>query len=170
MGLYDAAGHKVADMPFGTIESKVVRYVPFKRMYLIERERLREFNGSGDVGPSALLVDDPHIGWWLYPSGKVEETLIPPRTPIMPRLAGKAQSMRYHPTAKGILFDFNTREANSGAYLALDEKRLVKVVDGAPSYFSVSPNGCKVAFWYAPRLGENAEELAYVDVCQAVQR
>jgi hypothetical protein len=172
MALYDVAGHKVADMPFGTIEAQNISYVPFNRTYLIGRQQIEEFyNDSKPYHvPGALIEDDPHIGWWLYPDGKVEKALIPPRTLITPKYAGKKSSMMYYATVLGILFKYNTRDYLSGAYLALDEKRLVKVMDGAPDNFGVSPDGCKVAFWYALKLGNTEEELAYIDLCRVASR
>lgn len=170
VGLYDATGHKVADLPFTAVEMNGgVRYAPFKRAHFIARERVRDYGQS--IGPELLLTDDPHIGWWVYPNGRVQQVVIPPRSWIAPEHAGSLNSTSYTATAHGMFFYYGARRSGGDyGYLAIDEQRLIKVVAGAmPGVHPVSPNGCKIAFTYSDKIGTLQEESAFVDLCQAAR-
>lgn len=173
-GLYDTQGMKVTELPAPPL---FLRYYPFKNAYFINKgtssyRGARKSNGRitwSAPGRAVLISDDPHVGWWVYPSGKVEEVKIPPRTQIRPNEKPYSQTMDFSPTKTGVFFPFNTLDDVSGGYLARGEK-LVKVIGGALYQIAVSPDGCKVAFLHNPAPTKALREwIKAIDFCKSTR-
>jgi len=140
-----------------------LRYVPYKGAYLYRI-----------AWSYSTLPDKQSVMWWLYPSGKVEEV-------VRWRSVGDWTNIgdrQIIPTAAGIFVITERMHGKNapGLYLAQDgNKRLRLVMAGQlkEKTFSLSPDGCKLAFGVKKPNDDsdknNVYELHTLDLCRLVQ-
>ena len=135
-------------------------YLPFANQYL----------ARGDTGNSSELT--PAI--YLSPQGSIRMVEFPTK---------RSLGGRYSGVRPGVFLstDGDRQPGSEGGYL-LTDSRLTKVVTGTLRRTSASPDGCKVAFVYAPhryalsdgysewKQGKPGNTIRMVDLCEGVQK
>ncbi|MCW9046565.1 MAG: hypothetical protein OQK46_00690 [Gammaproteobacteria bacterium] len=125
-------------LPTTTIVWKSTKgYFPFKDAYF--------FWGAATVG---LNWDYGHCknAWWMHSNGKVEATCLEAFSEI------KSAGVDVMPVLNGYLYAYVKGIRKSGAkksgmfFVSHDGEIKEKLITGFVNMFSISPNGCKVAF------------------------
>ena len=155
-------------LPIGQRQVDRMRFIDFKGAYLLTGPK---FDGNKGYAESWQPGVDRPV-WWLYPDGRFEETILPFRKSVL------GGSVVIHATSMGFVVvshavGRNSKSpGNAGIWLSTPDA-LIKIVAGVVDGASVSSNGCKVAFAYAPNLlairsgTPGRRTLQYVDVCNS---
>ncbi|MDD2685763.1 MAG: hypothetical protein PHY62_06360 [Gallionella sp.] len=132
------------------------RYLGWKKAYFVTQTWSR-FSHKEKTLPSCIP------GAYIYPKEtRVEEVCVPFDT------ANTANAVMFHPTKIGWLRGTIYRNTphgvkTGGIYLVRPNEKVEKLVDGQLENWSVSPDGCRVAFSLRPAEGKSSLEV--IDLC-----
>jgi hypothetical protein len=147
-------------LPFGRRDvGKRFRYYAFRSAFFVESDYY--------LHPRPREV--PYPVYWLYTDGRIEKILEIPWGPWR-----SSASFFPFPARAGLVMassNFNVRDnsdlGHAGLYL-LSDGRVEKILSGwiANLEVAVSPNGCKIAFTYAPVVTRKNNVLQAIDLCE----
>lgn len=165
-GYIDVSGRIKVDLSPESSSGLNMERDPTSGAYFLWRDQV--LGNDGRIGP--VEFGDTLIGWWLYPSGKVQESRIPPRSMIHPenersrkRIFRQRGTISYHPTALGMFFSAGRGEY-VGGYIVRGSA-ILRVITETIYRIRVSPNGCRAVFERTPVAGVRGT-LQTVDFCQ----
>jgi hypothetical protein len=157
-----AAANDTVLLPFDSrdIWIGMVRWFPFLGGYFWHE------HATNDKGRSQWRQSNCLRAWWLYPGGKTDSTCIPSG------IWAKYGADYLAPIRGGYVFDVLTEPNDvSGIYVLIDDESM-QIISGLPEQPVVSPDGCRIAFAYAPNLealrvgGKGAQTLEAVNLCK----
>jgi hypothetical protein len=130
-----------------TLVTTGIRFYPFRGAYLMAEQG---FQGK------------PSTVWWLYPDGRTERV----EMPVGPWDKQGRINSSFAASRAGILVHLPV-PMNWSLY-AVQSKRIVELVKGAVMRYSVSPDGCKVAYLHQELKPASAKRTERIPVLKAL--
>jgi hypothetical protein len=155
---FGEGSEKGTQLPFGRGEYLYADYYSFRGAYLMH---LNYFDPVRKYGTTTWPASEKKKAYWLWPDGRTEKIEIP------------SDIDGIYPAKAGLVYRvFGTRTKKDGLYFHLPSGERKLIASGFVTQLAISPDGCRVAFSYAPeersdaRRPDNRRTIKASNLCE----